>query len=273
MNSALDEFEAARDSGASVAEAARSAGLEVTAVAGIDQANRNPEGALVGLPPPLLRAAFAAEQGEVSDRIALGSTEAWVAVDRITPATLRPLDEVRADVVSGWTAQKRQQRLQALGQSVVQAIANGQTLPEAARANRMSVVASSQELQRSAFAAANPQGLAARIPPDLAQEIFAARQGGVVSAVNPEAEAVWVAIVEEIRRTDPASNPQAVQDIRARLEFDCRPGQNRPPPCLRASLADAVEADMVGAANVRRNPDRLRAMFGLSQNREGEGAQ
>jgi len=210
LNKAIGEFEEARSGGASLADAARAHGLSVLTVPpvsaqGVDQQGR-PIEALQTLTEPM-RAAFELSESDVSDFLPFDGGDVMVSVDRIIPETVRPLEDVRDALALGWTNRERGRRLQEAGAAFTQAIRDGATFQDAARANRMTIVARAQRLDRQQ---------ASQIPARaLAAQIFQAGVGQTAIDLRADGGALLVAVVESIDRTNPAEAPQLVEQVRA----------------------------------------------------------
>jgi peptidyl-prolyl cis-trans isomerase D len=235
LQAAIAAFEEARAAGTAVAAAAQAAGLPTTEIPAISAQGQTPQGQQIeGFPPDMLQVAFETNEGEASDFLPLGDADVVVAVTGVTPATVRPLEEVRAQLVDAWVGRERQRRLQELGQEVVAAINGGQAFDAAVRARRFNVLVDSRELDRRT---------AAQLPArELAGLMFSALQGQAVSSVRADGGAVFVAVVESIERTDPATAPEQVEAGRAQVQQS-----------IAQSMSEALQNDVVAAANPRRN--------------------
>jgi len=246
LSTAIAGFEDARAAGASVAEAARQHGLRVVSVPAVEAQGRSPSGEPVEAlaeQQELLRTAFQTPEGEASDFIPAGDADVVVAVDRITPATVRPLAEVRDTLTQAWLGQERARRMRDLANDMMQAVRGGQSFAAAARANRFNVVVSSTPIDRRSAAAQIP---ARGLPP----QIFAAAQGDVVSDMRVDGGSVLVAQVEQINRIDPAEQPQAVEQFRLQMQQG-----------LMQSFGRAVQGEVLANTNVRRNERLLNQVF------------
>lgn len=256
LDAAVGAFEDARGAGASVADAARQAGLPTISIPAVEAEGRDQRGEAVAAladQAQVLEAAFSTNEGEASDFVPMGDADVVVSVDRVIPATVRPLPEVRASLVEAWRSRERARMLRELGESVVQAVRGGRSFAEAARAAGLRVVVNSQELNRE---------MAANLPANgLPGQIFAANQGDVLSDVRVDGNAVVVASVERINRFDPNADPQALETARAQIQEG-----------LSDSVAEAMQQDIIDRANVRRNEDLLRQLYRAS-NAEDEPAQ
>lgn len=257
LNAALTGFEDARGGGASVLEAARANNLPVVAIPSVEAGGRDATGAPVALlegQEEVLRTAFETPEGEASDFIPVGNADVLVAVDGITPARVRPLDEVRTELTQVWTARERGTRMRELGERVVAAVRDGQDFNAAARANRFNVVVDSQAIDRRTAAQIPARGLA--------PQIFSVAEGAAVSDIRADGAAVLVAIVEDINRVDAAASPQEVELFRLQLQQS-----------LINSFGTAIQDEIVDNASPRRNQRLLDQTFRRTGQGEEEDAQ
>jgi len=241
LNAAIGAFEDARAGGASVADAARPNGLAIVTVPAIDAEGRGQDGAPIEAlaeQADLLSTVFETPEGEASDFLPVGDADVIVAVDRIIPASVRPLAAVRAQLIQAWIGRERARRLRELSVEMIAAVRGGQSFSAAARARRFNIVVASRPVDRRAASQIPARGLAA--------QIFAAREGVPVSEVRGDGGAVLVAIVERINRVDPAEAPQLVEASRVQLQQS-----------LTGSFAEAVQSEIVARAR----PDRNEALI------------
>jgi peptidyl-prolyl cis-trans isomerase D len=252
LNTAIGAFEEARAAGVALADAARQTGLAIVTVPAVEPGGRGQDGApveaLVGQ-EDLLETAFRTPEGEASDFIPVGEADVIISVDRIIPSTVRPLDEVRDELAQAWVARERVRRLRDLGREVVTAVSEGQSFAAAARARRMDVVVSSRPIDRRGASQIPARGLAG--------QIFAARQGAVVTDMRADGGAVLVAIVEEINRVDPAAAPQVVEANRLQMRES-----------LAASFGEALQSEVVEHARPRRNERLIAQVYRGTNNAE-----
>jgi peptidyl-prolyl cis-trans isomerase D len=256
LSTAISAFEDARAGGATLAEAARQNGLTVATIPAVEAGGRDQQGrpieALAGH-EEVLAMAFQTGEGEATDFTPAGDADVIAGVDRIIPASVRPLDEVRTQLAQAWLARERASRLRELGETIVAAVNGGQSLAAAARANRANVVVSSRSVDRRGAAQLPAQGMPG--------QIFAAAEGGVVSDMRNDGGAVLVAVVEQINRPNPAENPQIVEAARASMQQS-----------FGTSLAEALQGEIVEQARPRRNEERIAAVYRAS-NAADEDAQ
>lgn len=245
LNAAISTFEDARAAGASLTEAAQRSGLTVVTIPAVEEGGRAQNGqpieALEGH-DEVLRTAFQTPEGESSDFIPVGDADVIVGVDRIIPPTVRPLEEVRTELTQAWIARERGRRLRELGESIVTAVRGGQSFAAAARAHRANVVVSSRALARRDAAQIPARGLAA--------QMFAAREGDLVSDMRADGAAVLVAVVEQINRVDPAAAPQEVEASRIQVQ-----------ETLQDSFGEALQTEIVDRMSPRRNENLLNQLY------------
>jgi peptidyl-prolyl cis-trans isomerase D len=107
---AVNAFTDAKSTGANLKEAAEKAGMKLNHLAATDATGKKPDGTAAEVPadPEFLPALFKAEVGEDSDPFAtkLGAYFA-VHVNGVTPPKLKPLDQVRAQLIVDWTNEQR----------------------------------------------------------------------------------------------------------------------------------------------------------------------
>jgi peptidyl-prolyl cis-trans isomerase D len=108
----VNAYEDARSGGADLTTAAKKVGMKTGRIAAVDKAGAAPSGEKVTevpADPEFLTNAFAAEVGEDNDPFPGKASGAYyvVKVDGVTPAKLKPLDQVRADALAGWTAEEK----------------------------------------------------------------------------------------------------------------------------------------------------------------------
>lgn len=140
-----DQVEDALSGGQSLKEIADKFHLAFVEVGSVSLNGLSPQGDAVNVPggQPVLAAAFQADSGSDSDAVKLASGGyAWVDLTQTTPARDRTLDEVKADVVSAWKADKTQSALTAKAAEIAEAVRKGQSLEDAAKALDVDVMTS-----------------------------------------------------------------------------------------------------------------------------------
>ncbi|MDP4822665.1 MAG: peptidyl-prolyl cis-trans isomerase, partial [Aestuariivirgaceae bacterium] len=100
-----DKVEDARAGGASFDEIARDLKLALNVAAAVDSSGLDKDGKPVtpAIPAPVLEAAFQSDEGVENDAVPT-ATEGfvWYEVRQVTPSAVRPLSEVRDNVVAEW---------------------------------------------------------------------------------------------------------------------------------------------------------------------------
>jgi peptidyl-prolyl cis-trans isomerase D len=255
LNAAVSAFEDTRAGGASIADAARRHGLPVVVIQAVELGGRDQQGrvleALAGH-EDVLELVFETPEGEATDFIPVGDTDVMASVDRIIPPSVRPLDEVRQELTQAWISRERARKLRELGEQIVEAVRGGQSLAQAARAHRASVVVASRQMDRAAASQIPARGLAG--------QIFAAAEGAVVSDTAANGNAVFVAVIERINRAEPADAPQAVEANRAQLQTN-----------IGQSVGEALQAEIVDRARPRRNETLISRTYRSSSENAEEG--
>jgi peptidyl-prolyl cis-trans isomerase D len=173
----VNAYEDARSGGADIAAAAKKAGMKSGRIAAVDKMGLTPAGEKVAdLPadPEFLSAAFAAEVGEDNDPFAAKSGAYYaLKVGGVTPAKLKPLDQVRADALTAWTAEEKAKALAVKAVALADQAQKDGNLAAVAKALKVPVL-QSPALQRNTndttFSAA------------LTEKLFAAAPGAVVQA-------------------------------------------------------------------------------------------
>jgi peptidyl-prolyl cis-trans isomerase D len=122
-------FEDAHQGGASLADAAKRAGVPTTSLGPITAQGQDLQGRqLQGLPPKILETAFAQPSGAESDITDLGDGAYFaVKVDRVIPSRVRTLDEVRPQVVQFWMQREIVRALEAKAAGLTERVRKGET--------------------------------------------------------------------------------------------------------------------------------------------------
>ncbi|MES1197069.1 MAG: peptidylprolyl isomerase [Pseudomonadota bacterium] len=247
LNDAMGGFDTARAGGASVADAAQANHLTVVQVPAVDARGLTPQGQPAeGLvdQDKLVQAAFATNEGEASEFTPLGDGGyALLTVTHIRPASVRPLAEVHDQLIQVWTARQRAQRLQAIGDQVKEAVAQGQNFATAAQAHHLQVTTRSQQLDRQ---------MAERLQ-QFGGEIFSASAGDVVVFIRPDNGFLAVGIVEDITHADPAQMPQVVEQNRDQMQRQ-----------IAQSMVEVIASEAVTRGKPRRNEAVLQQQFAPS---------
>ena len=150
-----------------------------------------------------LRDVFAAEIGETSLLSETPDGDYFVfRVDRATPPALRPLDEVRAEVLDLWRQEEARQH----------ALIQAEALADQVRlGSDMAGIASAEGLSLGRTAAIDRFGSdpEAAASPDLTAKLFGLGEDEIAVAEAPDG---WVVLkLAEVQPGDPVANAQAVE--------------------------------------------------------------
>lgn len=259
LHDAVEKFDDLRAGGAALEEAAAQAGLAVTRIPLIDARGLTVEGqpeVAVLDSAELVQAAFAAPEGDPTDWTSTdGGGSYLVRIDSVRPAGPPPLAQIRDRVVLAWRMQKIGEGMRKIVEDVRSAVAGGQSFAEAAREQRIPVVAASQTLDRRMAAEGGPS-------PQLMAAVFSSREGDVVSAAGgPGGAVLFVAHIEKIERPDPARDPQLLEAARQALS-----------PMLMDDLVATVQNDARQEARVRLNQPLIDRLVGKTTGQEEDAA-
>lgn len=198
--------------GANVEEAARGLGLEPMHLPKVDATGRTPEGRPVenlDALRPVLEQAFNLAEGEQSHLIETPDGAYYVVqVNEVTPAALRPLDQVRDQVVEAWKAERRAEAAAKRAQALADEIGAGASLQDLATANGAEF-RTTEPFTRSGEGAAG-------LPAALVERMFAVRQGEVATA--PSEDGQVIARLLRVDVPDPAANETQVARLRQQLD-------------------------------------------------------
>ncbi len=204
-----NKVEDALAGGATIEDVAQRFGLRLIEVPAIDANGRKPDGGVVeGLPAAqqVAQAAFGLQQGAATTLTETPDGDYFIArVDAITPATLRPLESIRAEVVAAWQADQRAQRATKKAGEVEERLKAGSTPQDIAASVPGAVAGVTPALTR----AGRENG---GLPPGLVQRLFEMKQGEVATA--PTQDGQIVVRLKEIQGADPASAGAQVAQVR-----------------------------------------------------------
>jgi len=195
--------------GAELEDAADSLGLAVTNLRDLDRTGATATTTSTGEQPDLpqsddfLRDVFAAEIGETSLLSETPDGDYFVfRVDQATPPALRPLDDVRAEVLDLWRQEEARQH----------ALIQAEALADQVRlGSDMAGIASAEGLSLGRTAAIDRFGSdpEAAASPDLTAKLFGLGEDEIAVAEAPDG---WVVLkLAEVQPGDPVANAQAVE--------------------------------------------------------------
>ncbi len=232
--------------GATLAEVAQRFVLPVVA-ATLDADGRDPQNAVVALPVPqaqradLLRAIFAARQGDAPRMTEMGDAFVAIEIRGVVPPALRPFESVEAEVRAAYIADARRRAAEERAAGLLAATRGGKPLAEAAT---------------EAGLTAEPFGpftrdpaQAGTLPPELIAPLFEAKQGEATMVETRDGFAV--AQMTAIIPFDPASDADALARVRSGIEQS-----------MQDELEQQFSAALRARANVRVNTQMLDQVSG-----------
>jgi peptidyl-prolyl cis-trans isomerase D len=210
LDHVANQLDDALAAGGVLADVAAKFGLKTTTVAATDISGRDPEGKPVTLPVAgqyVLKIAFDTGQNETSRVIAVEDTAIFALhVDKITVPSVKPLDQVKDQVVAAWQLEQRREAVKKIGDEMLAAVAAGTPLAKVAADKKLTLTTSPPLVRQ-------PQQGAA-VPPAVAVKLFAAKVGDTVTAAD--SGGVYVAQLKEIQTPD-ATPPEAAATLNTEL--------------------------------------------------------
>jgi len=192
LTDVTNAFDDASAGGASLAEAAKRAGMRLVHIAAVDANGLTPSGTKAELPASAdFRAQLKrSDVGEEGDPFPSSDGNVYVIkVNGTTPPKLKPLPEVRAKAAAAWTDAWEKQRLQAVAAQLVSAAKAEHGLASIAT-KLQAKVQSTGALSRNA----QPTGLTS----EFVSKLFDAPPGEVISTPTADRQGVIVARVTGI---------------------------------------------------------------------------
>ena len=191
--------------------------LKTVTIAAADHDGKGPDGKPVAgivLPVDLVMGAvFDTAAGQVSQLKEVGQGESYfvVKVDKVTPAALKPLDQVKDQVKADWLAEQQSARGADQAKSLAAEIKPELSLAKAAAAHKL------QSATTPAFTRTN-EGREAPLPQTLIAKLFALKKGEVATAPGPQGQ--YVAQLVEIREADPSADKAGRDELTKSLARD-----------------------------------------------------
>lgn len=213
----VQKYEDAVEGGATLAEAAKQVGRPVVSLPPVTEqgtdALRNP----TGIPPVLLEEAFKLPVGGESDIIDVGRNEYFaLRVDRRTPASMPPLEEVRGPLTQAWVLRRTVDRARARADALAGEL-------RGAKAKSLQAVAASVNAPVNAAVSVQRGSGGQTLSPDLVAKAFEAKKGEIVIGEHTQLGFV-VARVDAAAPPTPAEAARSAEDVRPALGLDVLEG-------------------------------------------------
>jgi peptidyl-prolyl cis-trans isomerase D len=232
--------------GGGLAEAALRFGAQVATVT-LDATGRDPQNQVAALPVPeaqraeLLRAVFAARQGDAPRMTEMGDAFVAVELRAITPPALRPFESVEPALREAFIADARRRAAEERAAGLLAAVRGGKTMQEAAAEAGLTA-------QPVGAFGRNPQQ-AGTLPVELLAPLFEAKPGDVTMAETRTGFAV--ARLTDIIPFDTAADPLGMARIRTEIEQS-----------MQDELEEQYAQALRGRADVRINRNLLEQVTG-----------
>jgi peptidyl-prolyl cis-trans isomerase D len=194
--------------GAGLDEAAQKLGLRALKIPAIDSTGKAADGsAVAGIDDQVLKMIFETDAGDDSPLTdTADGGYVIVHVDGTQPAATRPLEAVRAKVIADWQAAERKKAADAKAQSLVDRIKAGTSIGRVAQELGVAV----QVSQPFTRGSGDP---AAAIGGPLAEKLFAAKPGEVVSGRAPDDDGAVIAALVEVKPADIAGAKTQIDQL------------------------------------------------------------
>lgn len=190
--------------------------LKTTALTDIDRDGNGPDGKPATVPEPraaILHAAFSTDSGQISPLTDEGDGNNYfiVRVEKVTPASTKPLAAVHDQAAKLWQEDARHAELDKLAQAMAKEVDAGKSLKAVAAEHKLSVL-TTHPLSRT--------GGDARIPPTIIAKLFETKKGTAVT--DASTANVVVAQLTAVEPADPVKEAAAAQDMGQALSSDMR---------------------------------------------------
>ncbi len=214
MVSIANQLDDELGAGASLEEAAQALALTPRRIESIDRQGRDSAGEPVTELPAgrFLALAFETEAGRESLLTETANGDFFILrVDSVTPAQLRPLDEVRAEVTELWRDAQRAKLAREKAEALAERIKSGNAFEVVATDAGLTVAQTKPVTRFETAVASTPS-------PTLASKLFQISVGEVTTATA--AEGHLVAKLIEVVAADPYTDPDTVAAVRESLVDD-----------------------------------------------------
>lgn len=206
-----DKVEDELASGSTLEETAGKLKLDYTVIDQVDRAGRKPDGSTIKAPAQkeLLNGIFVTDAGIENDPVdARDEGVVWYEVLGITPETLTPFDQVRADVEKDWRGEVTRNQVKDFTQKLISELNSGsKSLEDVAKELGTDVLPTS---------ALKRDDITVNVLPAAVQQAFTLPKGGFGSSASGVDEGRIVFQVDDIVEP-PEVDPRALKQLRARI--------------------------------------------------------
>jgi peptidyl-prolyl cis-trans isomerase D len=205
--------------GTDLKEAARALGLEAVSVPAVDPTGKDREGKPIAALPPWPEFKQVARGTTAGETSLLEETDAGgyfvVHVDEVVEPRLKPVEEVRDQLVEAWQAERRRELARQKAEQLRARLADGAPLDEVLAGSGLE---SKPLAPVRRDAAGDDQGVNRAV----VRALFATKPGGVAEDVIELGPAFAVVGTDEVIAAEPAANAEAVAQLTREIEGDMR---------------------------------------------------
>ncbi|MET3527562.1 peptidylprolyl isomerase [Phenylobacterium koreense] len=239
-------YEAARDEGANLVDAAKKAGVPAVTIGPVTQAGQGQQGQpLQGVTPKMLETAFGLAAGAESELQDAGEGSYFaVRVDRVIPKALPPLAEVKPQLTRFWMMREMVKRMQARADEFAARVRKGESLETVAAAAGAKVVHVTNLDRRTA-------AQSTQLSRDGLGKAFSAKPGDVFTAEHTQFGLI-VGKLEAVRAPTGPTVARITEEVRPQVTM-----------ALFQDLGVAARKAARTEVGARIYPDKARAALGL----------
>lgn len=252
----VERFVAAREAGASLADAAQQTGGEMITLPPFSAQGLLPNGQPMGAPEVLYETAFATAEGADSDIVDAGEDEYFaIHVDEVTPARMPTVDDLRSELTQAWRSRELGRRMQERANALAARVRGGETLDAVAADEGLTIVRR-ERVGRGDAEGDNP------VAEGVLDGLFGQGRNQVFSGPANREGHFAIGVVDEIRAPTAALAGQAAEARRPEMTN----------AILQQELVPALQSAAREAVNVSVHPDRARAALGVAPEEEAPAA-
>ena len=244
-------FEDARQGGAGMAAAATKAGVQSQRTPPITAQVAGPNGQPTNLPPKILQVAFSLPAGGESEVTELGDGVSFaVRVEKVIPAHVPPLDEIRPQVTAFWMQRELVKALEAKAKALSTRVEKGESIEAVAASAGVPVV------RVPGLSRQNAQ-THTEVPQPVLGRAFGSKPGEVWTAWAPQA--LVVGRIDNVRMDPNPAAGQLAEGSRAQLS-----------QAVMREMGEAAQSYARAKLKTKTRPDLARAAAGFEPLEKGK---
>lgn len=249
----VEKYEAARQAGKNLADAAQAAGGRVVDLPPFTKEGKLPNGQALNAPPQIFEQAWALSKGGESDVIDAGQGQYFaVRVNDIRPSSLPTLAEVREPLAQQWIQRETLRKLSAKAEELAGRVRGGEDITAVARSVNAPLTVRTGVVRDQASQQALGQGVL--------QGLFGQTKGQVFS--QPAAQTGYVVgRVDNVHAANPAVAGPLAEQVRPRLTQE-----------LVQAMADSVVTAGATRSKAKNDPAMALSALGISSSAQAPAA-